>query len=234
MLRAADRSRRGAPARLHGARWLFAALLAMAAPAAAQSFTPPKECKHGASGSEGDDPVVLVVDRDANQYLIAPVNLVTSTPPIQWSVTISPFRNTIAGYQVFTTYTPFLTSDTAVSGPSVLPKYELILPQPGVTGGRYTAVYDIYNLTVINLQTKAPIPFAIVDFIPDFIGSSPLTIQANGNGVISLYCVQQNFQGYNITVHDSQGNYLYDGSFAASGSLGTSAPHRTPHRTKAK
>ncbi|MEP9358775.1 hypothetical protein [Sphingomonas sp. KR3-1] len=205
-----------AEARRHCARiapWLLAALFALPGAAAAQGFTLPKECtKYGASGAEGDDPVVLIGDNFTKLYINASANLVSDKAPITWSTTISPFRGGMYGYSIFVTYTPFLTSDVFVSDPSDWGWYTQTLPQPGVTGGRETAIYDVYQVLIRDKAQKVPVPNAMVDFIPDFVGSSPLTIQADSNGVVTLYCVQQNFQGYNITVNDAAGNYLYDGS----------------------
>ncbi|PTR14386.1 hypothetical protein C8R31_10658 [Nitrosospira sp. Nsp2] len=212
---------RVAPGLMH---WLLAAMLLAAGASMAQSFTLPKECaKYGATGSEGDDPVVLVVDNDVNRWLInVPLRLVSPGPPIQWGIIIWPFRNTQAGYSIFATFTPFLTSDAFVADSRSMPSYELILPQPGVTAGRQTMIYDVFPVMIVDSQ-NAPIPNAFVDFIPDFVGSSPLTLRADGNGVITLLCVQQNFQGYNITVHDSTGKYLYDGSMPGKRSTQTNA-----------
>lgn len=208
------------------ARWLLAMMLAIPGTAGAQSFTPPAACTHGVTGSEGDDPVVLVVDNDARSWLInVPLTLVSSNTPIQWGITISPFRGGGFGYNIFTSYTPFLTSDAFISYPSNLPKYEFILPQPGVSAGRQTAVYDVFQVTIVDSR-RSPIPFAMVDFIPDYAGSSPLTIQADGNGVVTLFCVQQNFQGYNITVNDANGKYLYDGSIPGTKSFRRGAKRR--------
>lgn len=196
-------------------------MLALPGMAHAQSFTLPQECaKYGATGSEGDDPVVLVVDNYVNRWIYHfSLHLVSKTPIIQWGVSISPFRGGTSGYNIFTTYTPFLTSDTLVSSPASKPSYDVFLPQPGVTAGRKTAIYDVFTLTITDKTGKTPIPNAFVDFIPDFTGSSPLTMQANSSAQIILYCVQQNFQGYNITVYDANHQYLYDGSFPTGSNL---------------
>jgi hypothetical protein len=200
------------------AQGLSAILFALPGAAAAQGFTLPKECAQiGASGAEGDDPVALVVDNNAKRYLITPVTVVGNTSPIEWQTSISPFVGGLTGYSIFVTYTPFLTSDVFVRDSGSWGSYAVTLPQPGVTGGRQTAIFPTFKLLIRDQAQQNPVPYAMVDFIPDFAGSSPLTIQADQNGYVMLYCVQQNFQGYNITINDSAGKYLYDGSFKATG-----------------
>lgn len=212
MLRRAIGLSGSARAALRGA--VIAILLASPAVAHAQSFTLPKECTNGATGSEGDDPVVLVADQYHKQWLIRFGLQVVSQNPIQWAVSISPFVGGINGYAIYTTYTPFLTSDAYVRDPSNRPSYTVLLPQPGVTAGRATGIYSSWTVTFTEKGGNTPVPNAFVDFIPDFVGSSPLTIQADSQGRITLYCVQENFQGYNFTIYDQNHNYLYDGSFA--------------------
>ena len=223
MLRPAAARPCGAPAARLGACWLLAGLLAIPSAAQAQAFTLPKACVHGASGNEGFDPVVLVVDHYANQWITSFGIGVVGQNPIQWGATISPFRGGLSGYTIFTTYTPFLTSDVFVNNPSNWQSYNVFLPQPGVTGGRQTAIYDVFQVLIRDKSQSTPVPNAIVDVIPDYAGSSPLTIQADGQGVLTLFCVQQNFQGYNVTVYDASGNYLYDGSIPGSKSSQVSA-----------
>jgi hypothetical protein len=200
---------------------LLAAVLAIPATAQAQSFMLPQPCRQSglASGNEGFDPVVILVDNFTTQPALNFTLLQISGPPtIEWGITISPFRGGQAGYTIFTSYTPFLTSTTLVSEPGNEPSKNVLLPRAGdVVVGRKTAVYPTYELTIRNKSQSQILPYAYVDFIPDFVGSSPLTIQADASGKIMLYCVQQNFQGYNITVYDQNHAYLYDGSFAASG-----------------
>ncbi len=203
---------------------LFAGLLAVPAVAHGQSFTMPSECKHGATGAEGDDPVVILVDN----YLSRPVDtftlvLISGPPVVEWGITISPFRGGLYGYNIFTTFTPFLTSSAFVSQPSNEPSKNVTLPRPGYMAGRKTAVYDVYPILIRDKSQTNPVPFAYVDFIPDFVGSSPLTLQADSKGVIPLACVQQNFDGYNITVYDANHQYLYDGSFSASSNVAAAA-----------
>lgn len=216
-----------------GSRWLLAGALVVPGAAEAQSFTLPQECaQYGATGSEGDDPVVIVVDNYVNQWITTfTLQLISQQPVIQWGITISPFRGGLSGYNIFTTYTPFLTSDALVQSPSSWSAFNVYLPQPGVSAGRRTAIYGTFNLQIRNQAQTTPVPYAFVDFIPDFVGSSPLTIQADGNGMIALRCVQQNFQGYNITVYDANHQYLYDGSFAAHSNNATGAQAPAPGKS---
>lgn len=211
MLSRTTNPRSGARAAFRGI--LAAGMLAVPAAAHAQSFTPPKACQYGATGSEGDDPVVLVADQDHKQWLTRFGLGVVGQNPIQWGVIISPFVGGINGYAIYTTYTPFLTSDIYVRDPSSFPSYSVVLPQPGVTSGRPTEVYSSWTVTFTDKSGQSPVPYAFVDFIPDYVGSSPLTIQADSAGKITLFCVQENFQGYNFTIYDQNHNYLYDGSF---------------------
>lgn len=202
---------------------MLAALVALPGAAHAQSFTMPTECRHGATGSEGDDPVVLLVDNYLTRWVDNFTLVLISGPPvIEWGISIAPFRGGQSGYSIFTTYTPFLTSSALVSEPSNYPSHNVTLPRPGVMAGRKTVVYDSFTVQINNKSGSAPVANAFVDFIPDFVGSSPLTLQADGSGLITLFCVQQNFDGYNITVHDASGNYLYDGSIPGTKSLAAS------------
>lgn len=232
MLRRAIGLSGSARAALRGA--VIVILLASPAVAHAQSFTLPKECQHGATGAEGDDPVVLLVDNYLNQWVDNFTLVRISGPPvIEWGITISPFRGGISGYNIFTTYTPFLTSSAFVSAPGNEPSRNVTLPRAGdMTVGRKTVVWDNFTVTIHTKSGSQIVPYAYVDFIPDFVGSSPLTIQADANGQIVLFCVQQNFDGYNITVYDQNHAYLYDGSFPASGSLAATAEGTVGSQTR--
>lgn len=184
------------------------------AAAAAQSFVLPKECT-SATGDEGDDPVVVIA-KGSGEATFTNFVLLRFVNPISWGISISPF--VADTYNIITTYTPFLTSDRLLQLNRNLPSLIVPLPAPGATSGRETAIYGTFVVTIMDKAGKDAVPNAFVDFIPDFVGSSPLEMQADSSGKITLNCVQQNFQGYNITVYDAGHQYLYDGSFPADAS----------------
>jgi hypothetical protein len=214
---------RAAPARARDIRRVVTAIavpllvLAGSGTVAAQAFPLPQECSWGATGSEGnvpgqgDDPVVLVVrGPEAIPVTDFWTESSSATPPT-WRIAISPFLG--GTYYVVTTYTPFLTSDVLIDDLNRYPLYYVDLPPPGVTSGRKMGIYQRFTVTINDRQNK-PLPNAYVDFIPAFVGASPLTLQANASGDVLLFCVQQVLTGYDITVYDSNHEYLYDGSFS--------------------
>lgn len=204
-------------------------VLAGARAAAAQAFQLPQECTHGATGSEGtepgkgDDPVVIVSQGASAK----PFNDFTVVHRMggSWAIRMTPAP--AATYNVITTYTPFLTSSRLVQIPYSRPSFYVLLPAPGVTDGRQWKIYDTYTVTVMDSTDSQALPYAFVDFIPFFVGSSPLTIQADGNGQIVLNCVQQVSTAYDITVYDRNHKYVYDGSFPTTGSATASALDNT-------
>ena len=199
----------------HASACLAAALL-LAAPEAvtAQSFVLPEGCS-SATGDEGFDPVVIV-SQGSGEKKFTNFGLQKFVNPVSWGIWFVPY--TPDTYNIITTYTPFLTSDRLLQLGTRLPSLMVPIPAPGVSWGRETAVYPTWTVRFMDKSGKNPVPLAFVDFIPDFVGSSPLTIQADADGYITLNCVQQNFQGYSITVYDKDHNYLYDGSFKADNS----------------
>lgn len=185
--------------------------------AAAQAFQLPQACRWGATGSEGmlpgqgDDPVVLVV-RGSNAVPVTSFSMFSFGKPPAWWISISPFQG--GTYLVVTTYTPFLTSSVFIDDSNPSPSYPVALPPPGVSAGSQWSIHDTFTVTIMNAAGSQPLPNAYVDFIPEFVGASPLTMQADGNGNIVLHCVQSVSTGYDITVYDSSHTYLYDGSFS--------------------
>jgi hypothetical protein len=193
---------------------------ACAGPAVAQqTFVLPEVCI-SATGDEGDDPVVLV-SLGTGEKTFTGFTLLHFVNPVSWGILIKPYRaNT---YNIFTTYTPFLTSDRQSKFNVDLPSLMVPLPDPGVSGGREMQIWNTFTVTIMDAANKDSVPNAFVDFIPAFPGSSPYTMQADAQGHVVLNCVQQVSSGYRVTVYGADHNYLYDGSFPTNASSLTDA-----------
>lgn len=209
MLSRAASSRR-ATARC-AAAFIAAACLAGSQDAqAVPSFNIPQACNGLASGAEDElDPVVLITYNAGNTFLYNfPLNRQPNTG--QWYVTL---QNPVFDYYFFvTTYTPFLTSTLSIHSHN-RPSDTMFLPAPGVSQGSTYPIFPIYRVAVMDSNGANIIPGAIVDFIPAFTGSSPYTMQADQQGVITINCLQAESTGYAVTVYSNTGDYIYDGGF---------------------
>lgn len=199
-------------------------LLALALPsaAAAQVFKLPSECTSATGAEDLDDPVVLISLGSGEQNFTGFTLLNPPKGTTTWGIQVIPAA--AAQYNLFVTYTPFLTSDRTIVFPYNRPSAIFLLPAPGVTGGRKMKIWANFPVTIYDAPGKQIVPYAYVDFIPAFNGSSPYTMQANGQGVIPLNCVQQVSGGYRITVYDQNHAYLYDGSFQTNALAATRQP----------
>ena len=187
--------------------------------AAAQTFRYPQNCDE-VTGDEGDDPVVRM-SIDAGEPIYRDYNVISigdDTPP-QWGIVMGPYD---AGktYNIYATYTPFLTSDTKVTFMEEGSAVYQPLPDPGDTFVGREAIRNSWTVIIVDNQNRS-IPEAYVDFIPEFKGSSPYTMQADESGKIVLRCVQD-ARSYAITVYDKDHKYLYDGFFPVTDGTGSS------------
>lgn len=197
-------------------RFATGALAALLLPASAEAqvFNLPQQCTSGATGSEDEEDPVVLISLGTGQKNFRGFEL-SSASRNRWYIKIAPAQ--AQQYNVFVTWTPFLTSDMTINLNNNRPSVSYTLPEAGVTGGRRMTIWRTYTLTINDASGKQVVPNAYVDFVPAFDGSSPYTMQANAQGVIVLNCVQQVSSGYHITVYDQTHKYLYDSTFGSTG-----------------
>jgi len=128
-------------------------------------------------------------------------------------------------YIVTTSYTPFLeTIHLFVNHES-----HFVLPlQAHAQRDGQTDLESLEDRPYSNIEVRVydedeqAIPNGIVEFEPQFEGSSPYTIEADKNGVIHLSCVYySNPNNHRITVLSADSEFLYDGAIVVEYVSGT-------------
>jgi hypothetical protein len=187
-------------------------MLALPACAAAEdyNFQVPGQCHTsgedrvtGADAAEtADPPVVTITYNEGRKTLTAPVTLGYNSFSKLWSaaVALPPLLGDV--YLVTTTYTPFLQSSYAIRSDIEQP---FVLPPPAYNS---QAIFGKVTITVYD-QLNQPLPNAFLEMAPDFGGSSPYTLQADGSAKVDVYCLTVFPGGNPATVLDSNHNVLY-------------------------
>ncbi|MEJ0024802.1 MAG: hypothetical protein WDN01_02140 [Rhizomicrobium sp.] len=178
-------------------------------PAAAMAdpnFQVPDMCKStGVTGSEeaeaGEPPVVTITYNSGKQEVTSVVTLTVNTDKIWFaSVALPAYRD---DYLVTTTYTPFLQSYMQVSSSTRQP---FALPPPG---WNYQKKFATVQIQIQDGSGKL-IPNAYIELAPDYDGSSPYTMQADQNAMVTINCLTVPFVGGTpATVLDPNHNILY-------------------------
>jgi hypothetical protein len=188
-------------------------LLLLPASAAADdyNFIVPVQCQEpvgqfkvtGADGAETGDPPVVTVTYD-NGKVVGGTPRVLPGSLLSWYIVDLPLPDVFATYLVTTTYTPFLQSYIAVSYQELI-KQPFYLPFP--SWNRQQIVPKV--IITIQDQSGSPIRNGYLEMAPNFGGSSPYTLKADGNGEVPIYCFTIYVDGNPATVLDANHNLLY-------------------------
>ena len=191
-------------------------LLLLPASAAAGGYTfnfiAPVQCQEpvgqwhvtGADGAETGDPPVVTVTYDDGRKVVPGTPRVVPTGFLGWNLVDLPLPDVFATYLVTTTYTPFLQSYIAVSYQQ-LSKQPFALPFPS-----WNSQQIVPKVTItVEDQSGRPIPNGYLEMAPNFGGSSPYTLKADGNGEVPIYCFTIYVDGNPATVLDANHNLLY-------------------------
>lgn len=176
------------------------------------NFQVPKQCERvtGADGAEAGEPPVVTITYKGMEVpeSVAPPTYDSSSKIWSATVRFPEIPDTATPFLVTTTYTPFLQSYVAVfyrPGPNG--EQNLKLEPPSFNNQQILATAQI---SVTDQQSGAKLPGAYLEMAPDFGGSSPYTMQADGNGLVTIYCFTSYVGGNPATILDQNHNLLYD------------------------
>ncbi|WP_407050862.1 hypothetical protein [Methyloraptor flagellatus] len=161
----------------------------------------------GADGAESDEPPVVTITYNVGSSVLEVTSAVTlsyNQSSKLWSASVAlPYTlDPLTTYLVTTTYTPFLQSYLAIDRKTAQP-FEL----PPASWNNQQFLRSI-TITVTD-QKDQPIPNGFIEMAPNFGGSSPYTLQADGSGNVEIYCYTSYVDGNPATILDAQHNLLY-------------------------
>jgi hypothetical protein len=178
------------------------ACAAVQSPAHARDWTLPSSCKHGASGDEFDDPPVV-------DYVVNGVPQPDAVKGVVWQngagfaqIWVTPHFSDI--HAVTVAYTPFLEGSIAVNPQGQSKFITDKLPPAGVLGASILQVFDQYVVTIDD-GNKRPMAGATVLWTPFFNGADPYITTTDGQGKLTLNCVQNISTGYSVYVISADG-----------------------------
>jgi hypothetical protein len=206
---------------------LMILLLPASEAAADYNFLVPEKCQNsvtGADGAETDDPPIVTITYTVgtNIYtVISDITLTLRQDKLWVASNLGLPPSSAVSYQVTTTYTPFLQSYLGIPNTSSLPT-SVNLPPPSYN---YQQIFAKVTITV-NDQLGMPLRYAYLEMAPDFGGSSPYTMQADGNAKVEINCFTvYNVGGNPATVLDPNHNVLYSTNiFFDSSGAGVATP----------
>jgi len=183
----------------------------------AQNFNVPSVCTNGVSGTESlyDNlpPIASVTYNGGASSVRGVVTQDTSTK--NWFVTVN-ITNAFPTYLIVATYTPFLQSYRAGTFRTIGEFVEQ-LPAPGVYSNPQ---YHLYSFVTITVMTEdggsTPMPGAFLELAPDFVGSSPYSIQADSEGKVILNCFTALPAGNPATVFTADHDFAYTTTYTFS------------------
>jgi len=202
---------------------LLLLLLPASAAAYDYNFIVPIQCQDpvgqynvtGADGAETGDPPVVTVTYDDGKKVVSGTPRVVPGFSLGWYLVDLPLPDVFATYLVTTTYTPFLQSYDAAS-------YQQLSKQPFQLQFPSWNNQQIVPKVIITIQDQsgAPIPNGYLEMAPNFGGSSPYTLKADGNGEVPIYCFTIYVDGNPATVLDANHNLLYATTVIVNSSTG--------------
>ncbi|WP_233968913.1 hypothetical protein [Pectobacterium polaris] len=157
------------------------------------------------TATDGDEPVVEVYftpEDDSGEIAITNIKIYATADNV-WLVQFeAPYEG---HYNINTSYTAFLTTYQS---------YQVL--EKGITGIIPLSLPGSDNNTthlprlIINVKNgQITYPKSFIEFLPDYNGADPFTMQADENGQAIVFCIDMNFAIY-VTVYDS--NHVYVGS----------------------
>lgn len=194
-------------------RFIYLSLLLSlgASSAHAQDWLTPSVCASGVTGNEEDEPPVVEFYSGPSPHnqtlqdgsLISAPYFSKGVGYVDVTV-----QNAFNSLYLTVSYTPFLGgySTFFVRGNG---RWTVQLPSAGFVNTPQQKTYETVTFTISNSGT--PMPFASVMITPDFVGSSPYTMQADSNGQIVVNCFQSFPTGNSIYIVSQDGQVALEG-----------------------
>ena len=162
------------------------ALTFSAQPGHAKDWKIPDVCNNTVTGDDDDDPPIITIFgiKGTRQFPLVVNNFEFSLNGGQAQVFVP---TNLDHAFIIVSYTPFLNGYFGGTGDVLFAGVQTVtLPDPGAPD---TAQRKLYGQVLITLQANnQTLANANVQFEPEFDGSSPYTVQANGQGQILINC----------------------------------------------